>query len=182
MPPEESEDLEAAPAERHGSPASRLQRELRQTRPFRSLTHVAFLSLLRTADVARSRFSELFEGEGVTLQQYNVLRILRGAGQEGLPTLEIGARMIERTPGVTRIVDRLERKGLVRRERHAADRRQVWCRITPSGLALLARLDEPVAAADEAFFEGVGEAELRALVDTLDQLREKLGGERTPGG
>jgi len=168
------------PEEQGGSPASRLQRELRQTRPFRSLTQVAFLSLLRTADLARSRFSDLFQREGVTLQQYNVLRILRGAGEEGLPTLEIGLRMIERTPGITRIVDRLERKGLVRRERHAADRRQVWCRITPAGLGLLARLDDPVAAADEAFFEGMGETELHALVDTLDQLRERLTGTRDP--
>ena len=169
------------PDEQGGSPAARLQQELRQTRPFRSLTHVAFLSLLRTSDVARSRFSDLFEREGVTLQQYNVLRILRGAGERGLPTLEIGARMIERTPGVTRIVDRLERKGLVRRERDAADRRQVWCRITPAGLELLARLDGPVATADETFFEGVSDAELHTLVEVLDRLRERLTQGRDPG-
>ncbi len=168
------------PAQEAGSPASRLQQELRQTRPFRSLTHVAFLSLLRTADVARSRFSDLFEREGVTLQQYNVLRILRGAGEGGLPTLEIGSRMIERTPGVTRIVDRLERKGLVRRERHAADRRQVWCHITPRGLDLLARLDGPVAAGDAAIFEGMDEGELEALVTSLDRLRVRLSDARDP--
>jgi DNA-binding MarR family transcriptional regulator len=170
------------PEERGETPASRLQQELRQTRPFRSRTHEAFLSLLRTADVARSRFSHLFESEGVTFQQYNVLRILRGAGPAGLPTLEIGARMIERTPGVTRIMDRLERKGLVVRERHAEDRRQVWCRITAEGHALLRRLDAPVAAADEAIFQGMGEAELEALVRLLDRLRGQCGAEPGSGG
>jgi len=184
-PHDEPRDLRPTPApapEHGGSPASRLQHELRQTRPFRSLTHVAFLSLLRTADVARSRFAALFEREGVTLQQYNVLRILRGAGEDGLPTLEIGARMIERTPGVTRIVDRLERKGLVRRERHAADRRQVWCHITARGLDLLARLDGPVAAGDAAIFEGMDEGELEALVVSLDRLRARLSGARDHQG
>lgn len=157
-----------------GANVSRLQQELRQTRPFRSLSHEAFLSLLRTADMVRTRFSDLFGKEGVTFQQYNVLRILRGAGPEGLPTLEIGARMIERTPGVTRIVDRLERKGWVRRERHATDRRQVWCHITDRGQALLARLDDPVAGSDAAIFSGMDEAEVQALVRTLERLREQL--------
>ncbi|HSW28695.1 MAG TPA: MarR family transcriptional regulator [Longimicrobiales bacterium] len=155
--------------------ASRLQQEIRQTRPFRSRTHEAFLALLRTADVARGRFAGVFDREGITFQQYNVLRILRGAGEAGLPTLEIGARMIERTPGVTRMVDRLEGKGWVRRERHAEDRRRVWCRITREGLELLARLDAPVDAADAAVFAGMSEAEVEALILTLDRLREQLG-------
>jgi len=163
-----------------GSPGSRLQQEIRQTRPFRSRTHEAFLALLRTADVARSRFAVVFEGEGVTPQQYNVLRILRGAGEGGLPTLEIGARMIERTPGVTRMMDRLERRGWVSRERRGEDRRRVWCRITREGLDLLARLDAPVDAAHAAVFEGMDEAEVDALVHLLDRLRERLGGARDP--
>ena len=160
--------------EQSDSPGSRLQQEIRQTRPFRSRSQEAFLSLLRTADVARSRHADLLEGEGVTFQQYNVLRILRGVGEAGLPTLEIGARMIERTPGVTRMVDRLEGKGWVSRERHAEDRRQVWCRITREGLELLARLDAPVDAADAAVFAGMDEVELEALIHTLDRLREEL--------
>lgn len=166
--------------ERDGEATSRLQQEIRQTLPFRSRSQEAFLSLLRTADVARSRFSDLFEPEGVTFQQYNVLRILRGAGEAGLPTLEIGSRMIERTPGVTRIVDRLEQKGWVRRERNTEDRRQVWCRITPAGLELLARLDAPVDASDAAIFAGMDEAELEALVHALDRLRDQLTGVRRP--
>lgn len=160
------------------APSSRLQQELRQTRPFRSRSQEAFLSLLRTADVARNRFGDLFQGEGVTLQQYNVLRILRGAGDAGLPTLEIGSRMIERTPGVTRIVDRLVAKGWVTRERCAEDRRQVLCRITPSGLALLARLDAPVDAADRAAFVSLSAADLDELVRILDALRDGLSAGR----
>jgi MarR family transcriptional regulator, organic hydroperoxide resistance regulator len=170
-------------SDEQGRPSgSRLQQEVRQTRPFRSRTQEAFLSLLRTADLARSRFSDLYEQEGVTFQQYNVLRILRGAGAEGLPTLEVGARMIERTPGVTRIVDRLERKGWVRRERLATDRRQVWCHIRPEGLTLLARLDAPVAEGDAAIFEGMDEAEVESLVRTLDRLREQIARIRGPHG
>ncbi|MHB1194874.1 MAG: MarR family winged helix-turn-helix transcriptional regulator [Longimicrobiales bacterium] len=170
------------PEEPTALPPSRLQQEIRQTRPFRSRTHEAFLSLLRTADVARGRFDDMFEREGVTFQQYNVLRILRGAGAAGLPTLEIGARMIERTPGVTRMVDRLEGKGWVSRVRHAEDRRRVWCHITREGLELLARLDAPVDAADAAVFAGMDDAAVEALIHTLDRLREQLAAAQNPGG
>ena len=86
----------------------------------------------------------MIEPYGITPQQYNVLRILRGAGAEGLPTLSIGERMIEQTPGVTRLVDRLERKGLVERTPCAKDRRRVFCRMTAKGLELLKELDDPV--------------------------------------
>ena len=107
---------------------SSLQTELRQTRPFASLQDEAGVGLLRTADVVRRRVAKVIEPAGITLQQYNVLRILRGAGPEGLPTLEIGARLIEQTPGSTRLVDCLERQGMVARERGVEDRRVVRCR------------------------------------------------------
>lgn len=151
----------------------RMLEELQQTRPFRSKGQEAFLSLLRTADVVKNRFSTLFESEQVTFQQYNVLRILRGAGKQGLPTLEIGDRMIERTPGVTRIVDRLEKKGWVTRDRGTEDRRRVWCRITKAGLALLDRLDEPVDGMDDAIFAGMDDDALQTLIDLLDGLRAR---------
>ncbi len=154
---------------------SRLQEEIQQSVPFKSRAQEAFLSLLRTADLARNRFADLFGPEGVTFQQYNVLRILRGAGSTGLPTLEIGARMIERTPGVTRIIDRLEAKRWVQRERCATDRRQVFCRITPAGLTLLARLDGPVDANDNAMFADIPVRELEAFIHVLDELRSSLG-------
>ena len=154
-----------------GSRRKGLLDEIRQGVPFRSKTQEAFLSLLRTADVAKRRFTEVFDGAGITFQQYNVLRILRGAGERGLPTLDIGDRMIERQPGVTRIVDRLEKKGLVTRDRCVDDRRKVWCRITPEGLDTLARLDEPVAAADRRLFSSLSSEDVERLVDLLEELR-----------
>jgi DNA-binding MarR family transcriptional regulator len=96
---------------------SRLQDELKQNKPFPSAAHEGGLGLMRTADVLRRRGAAVVEPRGITLQQYNVLRILRGAGEEGLPTLEVAARMVEQTPGITRLLDRLEVKGLVRRQR-----------------------------------------------------------------
>src|SRR6266699_1541446 len=125
--------------------------EIKQQRPFPSPHQEAVVTLMRTADLARRVVAGVVEPHGITAQQYNVLRILRGAGQDGLPTLEIAERMIEQTPGITRLIDRLETKKLVSRERCATDRRQVFCRISAPGLALLARLDEPVRAiSDEA--------------------------------
>lgn len=164
-------------------PESRdLREELRQTRPFRSKGQEAFLALLRTTDLAKNRFTELFDAEGVTFQQYNVLRILRGAGEQGLPTLEVGERMIERTPGVTRIVDRLEKKGWVSRDRGVKDRRRVWCRITDEGLALLDRLDDPVDATDEAIFSSLDRHELDELTRLLNTLRTRMAALETGSG
>src|SRR5947207_13986566 len=99
------------------------------------------VALIRTADVVRRAVGDVVEPHGITAQQYNVLRILRGAGREGLPTLEIAERMIEQTPGITRLIDRLESKKLVARERSATDRRCVYCRITAAGTDLVSRPD-----------------------------------------
>src|SRR3954464_3107042 len=120
---------------------SQLQREIRQGKPFRSRGQEVVVALLRTADLVRRTVGRALEPHDITLQQYNVLRILRGAGDEGLPTLEIAERMIEHAPGVTRLLDRLQAKALVRRHRWADDRRQIRCWITPPGLALLDRLE-----------------------------------------
>ncbi len=147
---------------------------LQRTRPFRSPAQEAGLSIIRAADALRRRMAGVIEPHGITLQQYNVLRILRGAGPGGLPTLAVGERMIERMPGVTRLLDRLERDGLVRRTRSSEDRRRVYAEITPTGLALLARLDDPVARAEDAIFEPFDEAEIRALVGALDRVRGAL--------
>jgi len=150
---------------------SALQREIAQRKPFRSPAHEAALGILRTADVVRQAAARIVEPAGVTLQQYNVLRILRGAGAEGLPTLTIAERMIERSPGVTRLIDRLERAGLVARERGEEDRRQVLCRITPAGLKLLAGIDETVDGADGNVVGGLSRAELQRLIRLLDKVR-----------
>ncbi len=93
------------------------------------------MSLLEAADRVRRHFQAILEPHGLTLQQFNVLRILRGAGEDGLPTLEVGQRMIEKTPGVTRLLDRLESKGWVTRERCRRDRRRVFCRTSRSRAA-----------------------------------------------
>ena len=100
-----------------------IQRALQQRRPFRSTSQEAILGLLMVADGLKRDFGALTDPYGITQQQYNVLRILRGAGTDGLPTLSIADRMVERTPGITRLIDRLVAKGLVRRERSAEDRR-----------------------------------------------------------
>ena len=126
-----------------------VQREIKQTRPFANPTAEATVSLLLTADLVRRAVTAVVEPAGITLQQYNVLRILRGAGKQGLPTLDIAERMVEQTPGITRLIDRLETKKLVVRERCKTDRRQVFCRITPAGLSLLARLDQPLRDAED---------------------------------
>ncbi len=148
-----------------------LRREIKQARPFRSMAEEATLAVLRTADVLRRRLSEAMEPFGITMQQYNVLRILRGAGEDGLPTLEIAERMLERQPGITRLLDRLERKGWIARVRCPHDRRQVLCSITPSGLALLERMDDDVATADEKAVVGLSEEDARSLVRLLEAVR-----------
>jgi DNA-binding MarR family transcriptional regulator len=154
------------------TPRSRILDELHQKKPFPSRADEALVSLMRTADVLRRHLGRRIEASEVTPQQYNVLRILRGAGKEGLPTLEIADRMIEQTPGITRLIDRLEAKALVRRERCPHDRRQVLCFITPPGLALLDALDAPVAEAADSLFEELSKAEIDGLIATLQRLRE----------
>jgi len=156
---------------------SRIQREIKQTRPFRSQAQEAFLGLLKTTDQLRRLAAERVEPFGVTMQQYNVLRILRGAGPEGLPTLEIGERMVEQAPGITRLLDRLEAKRLVSRERCPTDRRQVTCRIQPKGLTLLERLDPVADEVDDALTTMLSPAELRQLIGLLDRVRARVGGE-----
>jgi DNA-binding MarR family transcriptional regulator len=150
---------------------SALQREIRQRRPFRSPAHEAVVGLLRTTDRVRRSLAGVVEPRGLTLQQYNVLRILRGARPQGLPTLEIAARMVEHAPGITRLLDRLEAKTLVRRQRDAGDRRQVMCRITPAGLRLLAGLDAGLQRADETTLGVLSRRDLRRLIALLDRIR-----------
>jgi DNA-binding MarR family transcriptional regulator len=158
-------------SERNGA----LQREIGQKKPFRSAAQEATISILRTADVVRRRLVEVVEPYGVTLQQYNVLRILRGEHPDPLPTLEIGERLIERMPGITRLLDRLEEKGLVRRERCADDRRLVHCWITDRGLELLATMDAAVDRADDAGVAALDAAEVDALTAYLERVRNAGG-------
>lgn len=153
-----------------GRPRS-LQDELQQSRPFRSRREELFLSLLRTAAVVRRPLAKVVEDHGLSMAQYNVLRILRGAGEEGLPTLAIRERMIEEAAGITRLIDKLERAGYVQRERDATDRRQVYCRITDAGTRLLVGVDPHLISALDAALSHVAEAEQDGLLAMLAEVR-----------
>jgi MarR family transcriptional regulator, organic hydroperoxide resistance regulator len=148
-----------------------LEREIRQRRPFPSVAQEGVVSVMRTADLLRRQAAALLEPFGITVQQFNVLRILRGGGPVGLPTLEVGARMVEETPGITRLLDRLESKGLVRRQRCPKDRRAHLCWIPQEGLALLAWLDEPVVEHSHDVLRGLNREEQKELVRLLDRIR-----------
>jgi DNA-binding MarR family transcriptional regulator len=139
------------------------------------LAHLGVLGLLRTVDVVRRFLAGVVEPHGITLQQFNVLRILRGAERageaQGLPTLELADRMLERAPGITRLLDRLEAKLLVERRRCPRDRRQVLCRIAPGGLTLLERLERPMAQADADCLGMLDDGQLRSLLDLLEAVQ-----------
>jgi DNA-binding MarR family transcriptional regulator len=126
----------------------------------------AFLDLLRATDMLSRGLITVLKTEDLSMTQYNVLRILRGA-IEGLPCGEIANRMITRDPDITRLLDRLERRGLIARSRETRDRRMVTARITPPGLKLLARLDEPVQEAHRRQLGHLGRERLRALTELL---------------
>lgn len=152
------------------------QAAIKQTAPFRSACQEALINLLLTSDALRWQIGTLLASkvEGLTMPQYNALRILRGAGKSGLPTLEIGERMMERTPGVTRMLDRLEAKGYVERERSTEDRRQVICRLSAEGARVLKKLDRPIDANDEKLFGGLEKREVRELTRLLEKMRNGI--------
>ena len=152
---------------------SALAREIRQTKPFRSVSEEAAIGLMRTADVIRRGFSAVVESEGITVQQYNVLRILRGAGERGLPTLEIADRLVEHAPGITRMIDRLIAKKLAVRDRCAEDRRIVYCAITGEGSKVVGRLDDPMLHACRAALDLLSKQDQRRLIAMLDALRTR---------
>ena len=132
---------------------------------------------LRTADLLSRHTAAVVEPFGITAQQFNVLRILRGAGlagTDGLPTLAVGERMVEQTPGVTRLLDRLEAKGLVRRQRCPKDRRQHLCWVTQKATDLLAQLDAPILASSRAAMKGLTTDQQTTLVGLLDAIRAAL--------
>ena len=143
-------------------------------RPKSSPEETAFLDLLRTCDLLSRSPAQVLKSEDLSATQYNVLRILRGS-PDGLPCGEIGCRMITRDPDITRLLDRLEKRGLILRWRENRDRRVVKARISPEGLKLLARLDEPVQVAHRKQLGHLGKERLRALSDLLAAARTKAG-------
>ncbi len=154
-------------------PPGRLQHELKKRRPFASPEQEASLNIARTADRFGICFSRLFREYGLTPSQYNVLRILRGEGKP-LPILEVADRMLAAVPGITGLIDRLERLGLIARERSTEDRRVVYVTITEAGLELLGKLDEPVAALHKRLIGHLSPDELRELSRLLEKARQSL--------
>ncbi len=148
-----------------------IQQEIQQVRPFRSRAQEATIALMRTASVMSRRYARLVEPHGVSLAQYNVLRILRGAGPEGLPTLAIRDRMIDEGSTVTRLLDKLEQAGLVTRDRSRPDRRQVLCRITPAGEQLLTTLDPIMDETDIATMSVLNDEALAQFIELLATVR-----------
>jgi DNA-binding MarR family transcriptional regulator len=149
-----------------------LHAELRQRKPFGSVHQEALLNVFRTGALLTDAFERLLEPFGLTLTQYNVLRILRGAEPEGLCRNELRDRMLTRMPDVTRLLDRMAAAGLVRRSREAADRRLVTTRITPEGQRLLRRLDPVVEQEHVRRIGHLSAGQLRTLVELLELVRE----------
>jgi DNA-binding MarR family transcriptional regulator len=148
---------------------------LKKRKPFAAPEQEALLNLWRTADRLQLRFARLFREHGLTPAQYNVLRILRGEGKP-LPCLEIAARLVTEVPGITGLLDRLERLGLVARTRSDVDRRVVHVAITARGLELLGRLDDPVDRLHRELLGHLTHDELRALNQLLEKARAAAGG------
>jgi DNA-binding MarR family transcriptional regulator len=151
---------------------SKLQEELKKKEPFASAEQEAVLNLFRTSDRIQIRFARLFRRHKLTPSQYNILRILRAEG-EPMPSLEIAERTITVVPGITGLIDRLEKAGLVARTRCDRDRRVVYVTITEQGQQVLADLDEPVLALHKEVLGRLSAAEVTELSRLLEKAREE---------
>jgi DNA-binding MarR family transcriptional regulator len=151
-----------------------LAEALQQTRPFAGVEQEAYLSILRTATELSHWTDQLLKSHGVTQAQYNVLRILRGAGADGLCRNQIAGRLVTAMPDVSRLLDRMEEAGWIERERGREDRRQVAAVITVAGTRLLAKLDAPLEDLHRAQFAKMGKGELKQLLATLTAVRERI--------
>ena len=152
--------------------AKKLQAEIKQKAPFASVEEEVYLNLLRTGDAISQHVEKLLRASGLSGTQYNVLRILRGAGTQGLTCGATGERMVTHDPDITRLLDRLEKRKLIMRSRDTRDRRVVTTRITAQGLRLLATLDEPVAELHRTLFRHMGRQDLKKLSSLLEEVRE----------
>ena len=150
---------------------SDLADELKKRHPFDSLAQEATLAILRTSDQLENRLAQLMRGHGLTLSQYNVLRIVRGEGKP-LPTLEVADRMIQVAPAITRVVEQLVTAGLITRTCSPADRRVQLIAINAAGRRLLKKLDAPVLELHDQLLSGASELELRRLIALLAKIRD----------
>lgn len=152
--------------------AGKLADSIKQSKPFQTLEEEVYLNLIRAADLLQRQETSLLDEHGISHSQYNVLRILRGAGVEGLACGEIASRMITHDPDITRLLDRLEKRGLAQRSRESKDRRVVIARITRSGLELLQKLDAPVLELHRRNLGHFSQKELRSLIEFLEKAVE----------
>jgi DNA-binding MarR family transcriptional regulator len=152
---------------------SKLQIELKQTKPFRSLEEEVILNLARTSEYVSNAMSGLIKASDLTPTQYNVLRILRGAGDDGLSCGEISERMVTKESDITRLLDRLENRNLITRERPANNRRIVIARIADEGLGILAELDQPLDEHVIGLIGHLGRENLETLNELLVEMRSK---------
>ena len=148
-----------------------LQAEIKQTRPFSGPEQEAYLSLLRTTDKLQTAIEGELKKFGLTGTQYNALRILRGAGADGLPCSEIGERMITHDPDITRLLNRLQKRGLAERARCKEDRRVIYGKITGAGLKLLKEIDAPLEKFGHELLAHVRHTDLRKLIELLEAVR-----------
>ena len=153
---------------------TKLQEEIKQTRPFQTAEQEAWLSLARTAALLEHAVAEALRPHGITPTQYNALRILRGAGAEGLCRNEVGSRLIAIVPDATRLLDRLEQMGHIVRAREGSDRRFVQNRLTQRGRELVDSLDPVVTELHQRHFGHLGEDRLRLLIDLLEAARARM--------
>jgi DNA-binding MarR family transcriptional regulator len=154
--------------------SGKLAKEIRQSKAFPSLEEEAFLNLGRTYEFLQQRVAELLKEHELTITQYNMLRILRGAGPDGVTCSQATERMLSPDPDITRLLDRMESRRLIRRERSKEDRRVVITSITESGLELTNRIDAPLHYLYKQFLGRVNQQRLKEIIDTLEALREPL--------
>lgn len=155
--------------------ARKLQTAIKQKSPFSSIEQEVYLNLLRTGDALSQRVETLLRAAGLSGTQFNVLRILRGAGSQGLTCGETGERMVTHDPDITRLLDRLEKRNLITRSRDNHDRRVVTTRITAEGLRLLGSLDKPVAELHCGLFRHMTKQDLKRLSTLLEKVRSAEG-------
>jgi DNA-binding MarR family transcriptional regulator len=148
--------------------------DIHQTKPFASIEEELLVSLLRTGDVLHERFEQIIRPFNISMTQYNVLRILRGAEPTGRTCGEIGERMIAREPDVTRLLERMDKAGLIKRTRDSQDRRVVVTRITSGGLKLLDEM-EPKLRELDGVLKPMGERKIETTLKLLDEVREHVG-------
>jgi DNA-binding MarR family transcriptional regulator len=153
--------------------AGKLAAEIQQRKPFEHIEEEAALNLVRTAELLNQRATDFFRQFDLSRTQYNVLRILRGAGKEGLTCSATAERMVSRDPDITRLMDRMEARGLIARERTVDDRRVVLIRLTKTGGELVDSLDERVSEFNLKQLGRLGASKLRKLIDLLEEVRDE---------